>query len=458
MNIALSSLYPQQKKFFETNVTKSLKFRLENLQKLEQAIEQNHENIIQALNQDMNKSPAEALLSEVDFVLNEIRFIKKNLKSWMNPQKIKTPMYLWPAKSFLLPEPRGVVLIISPWNYPFRLSLSPLVGAISAGNCATLKLSEHTPHTSALIQKILQGIFSKDHIAVVEGGSEAGQELLTSPFDHIFFTGSSRVGKLVMQAAAKNLTPVTLEMGGKNPAILHKDAHLKSAVPRLLWSKFFNSGQTCLAPNFVFVHKSISENFLTQAKAIIQEWFGPSPENNPSLTRMIHLQHWEKLKNYLQQENIYYGGKTSQEKLFIEPTLILNPSWDSTLIKEEIFGPILPVIEYSDFDGVLEKLKAKAHPLTAYLFSQDKNIQNKFIEQIRCGSVMINDALSHANNIHMPFGGVKESGTGCYYGKHSFGAFSHHKPITKKSVLFDFAVRYPPYSLRKLKILRYLSR
>lgn len=455
---SLQSLFKDQKNFFSQNLTQDFHYRKQNLEKLKKAIQKYEKDIIDCLYKDLRRPESEALMGEIYFLLSEIHLAQKNLKSWMKPKKVKTPLFLLGTKSYEIPCPLGVVLIISPWNYPFRLSISPLIGALSAGNCAIIKVSEHSLHSSQLISQIISETFSKEEVAVVKGGVTQSQWLLENPFDHIFFTGSSRVGQLIVKAASRHLTPITLELGGKNPCFVHKDAHLKSAVRRVAWSKFLNNGQTCLSPNFVFVHKNILSSFLEQLKSTLDQWFGAHPEKSFSLSRIINQERWQQLQKHLTNESIYYGGKRDEKTLFMGPTLILNPPWKSPLVQKEIFGPILPILEYEDFQKTLDLVKSQDEPLAAYLFSKDKKIQNQFIKELKCGGCAINDAVLQASNFHLPFGGVKKSGWGRYHGKHSFDTFSHKKSVMKQYLRRDFKFRYPPYDEKKLRALKKMFR
>lgn len=446
---SIKILFESQRKFFHKNLTQSLLHRQDSLYRLKKAIYKYEKSIVSCLYKDLKKPEAESLVGEVYFLLNEIRWAQKNLKNWMRPQKVPTPFVLWGHKSYVVPCPLGVVLIISPWNYPFRLSLSPLIGALSAGNCAILKPSEKAPHSAELLKTIISEAFPHEHVEVVTGGCQEAQELLKNPFDHIFFTGSERVGKSILETSLPHLTPLTLELGGTNPCFVHKDAHLKSAVRRIAWSKFINNGQTCLAPNFVFVHKNILPSFLEGLTLTLKGWV-----EKQALPRIVDQKHWESLCGLLDGHNIYYGGKRDKDSLFMEPTLILNPPWKSPLVQQEIFGPLLSVLEYTDFKEALKLVQTQKTPLAAYLFTHDKSIEDQFIKELKCGGCAINDAVLQAHNLHLPFGGLKESGWGCYHGKHSFHTFSHKKALMKGVSHYDFSARFPPYTEKKLEFLK----
>ena len=445
-------LLQQQQSFFHTGRPQQFHHRLENLAKLRKTLTDREGDILQALSKDLGKSDIEAQVSEIDFLLKEIQWAQKHLKSWMKPKKAKTPLFLKPARSYLLPCPLGVVLIMAPWNYPLRLALCPLVGALAAGNCAILKLSPHAHHTSLLIQELIAQAFPPDLVAVLIGDVEEVQELLSHPLGHVFFTGSRQVGSLVAQSAAQHLTPVTLELGGQNPAVVHRDANLRVTVKRLAWAKCLNSGQTCVAPNFAFVHKSILPHFLQELKTVLETW-----SRHHSWGKIINAFHWERLNSYLKNQNIIHGGQSDRERLTLEPTLLLNPSWDSPVMQEEIFGPLLPVLEYECIEELMEFLLKRSAALSAYLFTYDTRLQKKFVKNIRCGSICINDAVIQVNNQHLPFGGVGESGHGCYHGEYSFLTFSHLRTVMEKPFFFDSCLRYPPYTQQRKKWLRWLA-
>ena len=449
---SITPLFEAQKQFFRKNETRAYQHRIASLSRLKKTLQKYEKDIVLCLHKDLKKPEVETLVGEFYFLLDEIRWAQKNLKSWMKPQKVKTPLMLWNHKSYEIPSPLGVVLIISPWNYPFRLLLSPLIGALAAGNCALLKPSEKAPHSSKLLQTIISEAFHPHHVSVITGGVKESEELLQKPFDHIFFTGSKAIGRLVLQASLTHLTPVTLELGGSNPVFVHKDCHLDSTVLRIAWSKFLNNGQTCLAPNFVFVHKDILDPFLEKLKSILTSWL--KEKQKTSLSCIIDEAHWNTLNHYLENHNIYYGGQKDKKTLFIEPTLILNPPFDSPLVKEEIFGPLLSILEYKDFQSTLEQVKTLPPPLASYLFTKNKQIQRKFLTELQCGGVAINDAVLQAQNFHLPFGGVKESGWGNYHGKHSFDSFSHRKALMTTNSFYDFDIRFPPYTEKKLELLK----
>lgn len=442
-----------QKTFFRTNKTKDISFRLDALQKLRSAIKKYEKELMNALKADLNKSEFEAYSTEIGFVLEEIRFTIRNIRKWVKPEKVKTPLTHIGSKSFLYSEPYGVILIVAPWNYPFQLAIGPLIGAIAAGNCAIIKPSELTPKTSELLARLVEEIFPKEYISVVFGGVEESQALLNEKTDYIFFTGSVIVGKIFMEAAAKNLTPVTLELGGKSPCIIHKDANLKVAAKRIAWGKFTNSGQTCIAPDYLYVHQNIKDEFLLHLKNAIKELYGENPLDNPNYTRIVSEKHFNRLKSFLNNGEILLGGKSNPKTLVIEPTVLTNITWEDSVMKDEIFGPILPVLEYDVLTHVIEGIHRHPNPLALYLFSENNNVQQEVVNSISFGGGCINDTVYHFVSPYLPFGGVGSSGIGAYHGKGSFDTFSHKKSILKQTTLFDIPVRYPntKNGLKKIK-------
>jgi aldehyde dehydrogenase (NAD+) len=445
-----NALVEKQRAYFLTGKTKDLEFRIKALEKLRQVVQSHELELTGALKADLNKSEFDAYATEIGFVLYEIRFVLKHLKSWMKPRKVKTPMTHIGSVSMIYPEPYGVSLIIAPWNYPFQLAVAPLIGAIAAGNCAILKPSELTPTTSALLAKLINENFQDDFIAVVEGDVATSQALLAEQFDYIFFTGSVPVGKVIMEAAAKNLTPVTLELGGKSPCIVDEKANLKLAAKRIAWGKFLNGGQTCIAPDYLYVQKSIKEPFLLLLKEAIADMFGEIE----TYTRIVSEKHFLRLQEFLQHGLIYVGGDSDQEALKIEPTVLTNITWNDPVMADEIFGPILPVLEFEDIDEVIHQIQQKPNPLALYVFSESNDVQNKVINHISFGGGCINDTIYHITSPYLPFGGVGSSGIGAYHGKGSFDTFSHEKSVLKQTTKFDIPFRYPNVKdgLKKIKM------
>ncbi|TCS94929.1 aldehyde dehydrogenase [Hazenella coriacea] len=433
----------KQKDFFYSGKTRDYSFRMQRLQQLREAIQRYEPDILTALRKDLNKSEKEAYITEIGFLLEEIKHTMKNLKKWMTPQKVKTPLTLVGSKSYIYPEPYGVSLIIAPWNYPFQLSMAPLVGAIAAGNCAVIKPSEYTPNTSKMMIQMLEGIFEKEFVTMVEGDVEVSSALLEEPFDHIFFTGSVPVGKIVMEKAAKTLTPVTLELGGKSPAIVAEDANLDLAAKRLIWGKFVNAGQTCVAPDYLYVHKDIKEELLVKMKQVITSFYGDKPLENPDYVRIVSEKHFHRLEQFIQDGEVVVGGETDASRCVIAPTLLENVSWDSPVMQDEIFGPILPILPFTQLDDVIQLVREQPKPLALYFFSENPAVQEKVIQSIPFGGGCINDTLVHLASPYLPFGGVGTSGLGNYHGKFSFETFSHLKSIVKQTTRFDLSVRYP---------------
>ncbi len=443
-----------QKFFFNQGHTRPYKFRYQMLQKLEGLIRDNSVQIGQALYKDLKKPEQEALVSEIAVTLEEITLAKKHLKSWMAPVSRKSPLTLMPAKSRIYYEPLGTVLIIGPWNYPFQLVISPLIGAIAAGNCATIKPSELTPATAQLVDDLIAATFPSEYLSVIQGGVPETTELLKLQFDHIFFTGSTPVGHIVMQAAAKNLVPVTLELGGKSPTIVCDDANLDLAARRIVWGKFYNAGQTCVAPDFVYVHQSVVDQFHQKLVKAITEQFGEAPKQSPDLARIVNLKNLERLQRMLDPKKISYGGEVAADDLYIAPTLMRQVDWQDRVMSEEIFGPILPILTYQSIDEVYKTLQEQPKPLSAYLFSESLSERDRFLKQLSFGGGCINDVVVHVGNPYLPFGGVGDSGIGNYHGQSSFLLFSHSKSVMHRYKWFDFSVRYAPYSKKKLRFLK----
>ncbi|MGG3523950.1 aldehyde dehydrogenase [Bacillus pseudomycoides] len=451
----IQQLIQEHRQFFHNDYTKSLQFRLKQLEKLKISIQQYENQVLSALYQDLHKSEFEAYAAEIGFTLNSINFIMKYLKQWMKPQKVKTPIHFLPSKSYIIKEPYGTVLIIGPFNYPFQSLIEPLIGAIAAGNCAVLKPSENAPNVSTVINKIISETFDKQYIRVIEGDRETTSLLIHAPFDYIFFTGSVQVGKIVMEAAAKNLVPVTLELGGKGPAIVDETANLDIAAKRIIWGKFINAGQSCIAPDYVIAHKSVKVKLISKMKEIITRFYGSDVSKSNDYGRIVNERQFDRLISILEkdQNHIIFGGNSSRSHLYIEPTLLEVKSWDDAAMKEEIFGPILPIMEYNDLDGVIHMVNNHPKPLALYVFTENKNVEKQVLGRISFGGGCVNDTMSHMANLHLPFGGLGNAGFGSYHGKHSFDTFTHRKSILKKSSRIDLGFVFPPYR-NKIKILR----
>lgn len=453
MIINIDTLLKEQKDFFNSGATKSLDFRIKNLKKLKKAISEHEKEISLALKEDLSKSEFEGYVTETGMVYEEINFMLKNMKSLLKKKTVRTPLTQFLSKSTIYHEPYGNVLIISPWNYPFQLALIPLVGAIACGNCAIIKPSEYSKATSAIINKIISKTFSKNYIAVVEGDKDVSKDLLNHKFDLIFFTGSTNVGRIVMQKAAINLTPVILELGGKSPCIVDKTADIKLAAKRIVWGKCLNSGQTCVAPDYLLVHKSVKDELIKELIKNSEKFYGENPEKNPNFPKIINKNHFERLKELLKSGDIIYGGNYNALTNKISLTLIDNVSWNDKIMEEEIFGPIFPIIEYENEDEFINIINSRPRPLSLYLFTTSKEMEKKIINNISYGGGCINDTMVHLATSYMGFGGVGDSGIGSYHGKNSIEAFSHKKSILKKSNLIDIPLRYPPY-LNKIKLIK----
>ncbi|RUN49683.1 aldehyde dehydrogenase, partial [Staphylococcus epidermidis] len=435
------------KAFFNTHKTKNLKFRKQQLKLLSKNIK-NHENeLLDALYKDLGKSKVEAYATEIGILLKSIKLMRKELKNWSKTKQTDTPLYLFPTKSYIKKEPYGTVLIIGPFNYPVQLVFEPLIGAIAAGNTAIVKPSELTPHVAIVIRDIIEDTFDETYVSVVEGGIEETQTLLSLPFDYIFFTGSEKVGKIVYEAAARKLIPVTLELGGKSPVIVDDTANIKVASERISFGKFTNAGQTCVAPDYILVQRKVKNDLIKALKKTITEFYGENIEKSPDFGRIVNQKHFNRLNDLLQihKDNVVFGGNSSKEDLYIEPTLLDNITNDNKIMKEEIFGPILPIITYDNFDEVLEIIQSKSKPLSLYLFSEDENMTHRVLEELSFGGGAINDTLMHLANPNLPFGGVGSSGIGQYHGKYSFDTFSHMKSYTFKSTRLESSLFFPPY-------------
>jgi aldehyde dehydrogenase (NAD+) len=456
MNV-IRDILSAQERFVESGRARDLDFRLENLHRLKKRIIEKEAAIFDALKKDLSKSPYESYLTEVGVVLDEIRLAIRRLKSWARPRKAKTPLYLWFASSRIYSEPYGKVLIIAPWNYPFLLSISPLIGSMAAGNCSVLKPSEYAGHTAAVISEIMDAHFDRGHIAVVEGDAEVGEALLAQRFDYIFFTGSPTVGKRVMSAAAEHLTPLTLELGGKSPCIVDRDADLEPAARRIVFGKFINAGQTCIAPDYLLVHRSNISTLLERMRKHLIRFYGEDPRNSPDYARIINRRHFDRLQVLLEKGDVVIGGQCDPYNLYMAPTVITNLSWDDPVMQDEIFGPILPILEFEDLSAAIASINSRPKPLALYVFSNRRENYRKVIDEVPFGAGCINDTVVHFANPHLPFGGVGNSGMGRYHGKASFDIFSHQKSILKKSFAFDPPLRYPPYK-NKLSILKKILR
>ena len=441
---------------FKKGKTRPLSWRIRQLHQLRRMLEERTGEFSKALYDDLRKSDFEAQTAEIHMVISEIEFIAKNLADWVKPEKVSTPIVHQPAQSYIQREPLGVVLIIGPWNYPIQLSLSPLIGAIAAGNCTLLKPSELAPASSAVMAKWLPEYLDSECIQVIEGGIPETTAVLKEKFDHIFFTGSGHVGKIVMAAAAKHLTPVTLELGGKSPCIVDNKVDLATAARRIIWGKCFNSGQTCVAPDYILAHKDIEPALVEELRKTLNKFYGADPQKSKDLARIINNRNFKRLVTLLGDEEVAIGGETDEEDLYIAPTVLRNVSPDSPIMEEEIFGPILPVLTFANMDEAIDIINSKDKPLALYVFSNNKDRIQQVLTQTSSGGACVNDTITHMVNPHLPFGGVGPSGMGAYHGRMTFETFCHKKSVLNKSTRIDPAIRYPPYSDTKLKWIKRL--
>jgi aldehyde dehydrogenase (NAD+) len=440
---------------YKTNI----KYRKETLIKLLNTIILHEAEIVQALQDDFNKPEFEAVVTETNYVISELKDTIKNLYKWAKPRKVFPSLLNFPSTDFIYKEPYGKVLIIAPWNYPFQLALCPLIAAIAAGNQVVLKPSELTPKTEEIISKIIEKTFPVNHVEVIKGGAEVSQKLLSQRWDYIFFTGSVAVGKIVAKSASINLTPVTLELGGKNPCIIDETANLKLAAKRIVWGKFINAGQTCIAPDYILIQKEMKNHFLEYLKKEITKAYGDNPALSPDFARIINAKNWLRLANMIDEDKVLFGGQTNIEDRFISPTLIEVSDTDSLIMKDEIFGPLLPILTYENENDMHTIISKYEKPLAFYVFSDNKSFSKKIMQKYSFGGGCINDTVIHFSNKRLPFGGVGHSGIGAYHGRLSFDLFSHKKGIVKKANWLDLPLRYAPYNdkLNSIKkILKWL--
>lgn len=447
------------RQYFNTGVTKSYQFRKEQLQKLKQAVFEHESDLYDALFADLKKSPEETWVTEIGFVISELNTTLRNLRSWMQPERTGTNLLNLPSSSYVMKEPLGIVLIIAPWNYPLNLLFTPLIGAIAAGNCVVMKPSEFAPATSTVMKKIVEESFASEYILFVEGdGREVIPQLIKNfVFDHIFYTGSTAVGKIIYKMAAEQLVPVTLELGGKSPCIVESDANCKVAARRIAVAKFTNAGQMCVAPDYVLVHESKKDELIQSLASTIQQFFGDKPGDSYGYCKMINTKQFARVITYLSQGTIIYGGKNDKENLFIEPTIMTDVSLDASVMKDEIFGPVLPVIPFTTSEEAKNIIAVNPNPLALYIFTSSKKKEKQWLEDIAFGGGCINNASWHLTNHNLPFGGRGSSGTGNYHGKYSFETFSHKKAIMKTPAWFDPAIKYPPFE-GKLKLFKWVIR
>jgi aldehyde dehydrogenase (NAD+) len=443
--LPITELLAQQRAFFATGASQSLAFRKQQLRSLLSALERFDSPLQEALWQDLHKPEFEAYGSELGFVKGEIKLLLKQLDRWAKPEKFAIAPVQFPGQAYRVPEPLGVVLIISPWNYPVQLLLAPLVGAIAAGNCAILKPSELTPQVSAVLAQLISATFAPDYVALVEGGVETSQALLAEPFDHLFFTGGTAIGKIVMAAAARHLTPVTLELGGKSPCIVEPDADLAVAARRIAWGKCINAGQTCIAPDYLLVHETIRQPLLELIRQEILNFYGEDPQQSPDYCRIVSPSHWDRLQGLIDPAKVFFGGQGDRADRYLAPTILTDVTWDDAVMADEIFGPILPVLTYGELGEAIAAINARPKPLALYLFGGDRQTQQQVQQQTSSGGLCFNDVILQISTPNMPFGGIGPSGLGAYHGKASFERFSHYKSILKRPFWLDLNFRYPPY-------------
>ena len=443
-----------QRAFFNTNKTKSIDFRIEQLNKLKTVIKQNESVLYEAIYKDFKKSEFETYSTELLLLYNDIHIAIKNCREWSSKKRVSGNLLNFPSSGYVIPEPLGVALIIGAWNYPYQLSLAPAIAAIAAGNTVILKPSEIAFYSGNAIAKMINENFSPDYFAVIEGGVGETTDLLKHKFDKIFFTGSTSTGKIIYEAAAKQLTPVTLELGGKSPAIITKDCNLKDSVKRLAWGKFINAGQTCIAPDYVLVEESIKDKFIDTLKEYILKTDYSFANNN--YVQIINDKHFNRLINLIDKNKICFGGKNDSAERYIEPTILTDITFDDKIMQEEIFGPLLPIISFTNINDVIKGIKKMPKPLSCYVFTNNDKIKNKIINELSFGGGCINDTIMHISNDNLPFGGIGDSGTGSYHGEAGFRTFSHYKSILEKPFWYEPNLKYPPYSTKKLYWIRKL--
>jgi aldehyde dehydrogenase (NAD+) len=441
---------------FETGVTKALSWRLSQLDALEHFLTEREQDILDALHADLGKPATEAWGSEIALPLSELRLTRKKLASWMKPARVRTSLVAMPGRSYVYREPLGVTLIIAPWNYPFHLVVLPLIGALAAGNCVMLKPSEIAANVSALVAKWLPKYLDRKAVQVMEGGVPETTALLRQRWDHIFYTGNAPVGRIVMEAAAKHLTPVTLELGGKSPCIVDESADLDTTAKRIVYGKFYNAGQTCVAPDYVLVHDRVHDALINRMASTLREFYGENPQQSPDFARIINERHHARLTRLLGNQTVVTGGETDVSDRYIAPTILKNVEEGDAVMREEIFGPILPVISVASIDSAIAFVNRHAKPLALYLFARDRDVQDRVLARTSAGGTTINHVWLHFGVPQLPFGGVGESGMGAYHGRQSFETFSHRRSVLKKPTLPDLPILFPPYSVRKLRWIKKL--
>ena len=451
----LKELVSAQRRYWNSGATRSVGFRRDMLEKLERAVVSRERELLSALREDLGKAPYESYACEVGMTLAELRCAKSHLTRWAAPKGRPSPMALFPAKSRVVADPYGVALIMSPWNYPVQLTLVPLISALAAGNCAVVKPSAYAPACSAVLKALISDIFPREYAAVVEGGRAENSALLEERFDYIFFTGSTEVGRTVMRAAAEFLTPVTLELGGKSPVIIGRDADLKLAARRLAWGKFLNAGQTCVAPDHVWVPEGMRDALVEELGKQIRALYGENPLESPDLPKIVNEKHFNRVNGLIQREKTAIGGKSDPVTRRIEPTVLVDVTETDAVMGEEIFGPVLPILTYTDLEELLARQQQKPRPLALYLFTRDRRAEERILRMVPSGGVCVNDTVVHLANPNVPFGGVGASGMGACHGKAGFDTFTHYRTVVRRGAL-DLPVRYPPYGGKGLGLLKKL--
>lgn len=450
------TIVSELRKSFRDRRTQSYSWRMSQLDALRRMLVENVESISDAIASDLGKPHFESYTTEISFLIAEIDHTRKHLAKWMKPSKVKSALVVQPASSKIYKDARGLVLVIGAWNYPLQLSLGPAIGAIAAGNCVVVKPSEISPNTSAIMAGLLPHYMDQDCVRVVEGGIPETTDLLEQKWDYIFYTGNGHVGRIIMSAAAKHLTPVTLELGGKSPAIVDKDVDIKVAAKRIVWGKFTNAGQTCVAPDYILVHERVHDRLVEELKAAVLEFYGDSPIDSPDYGRIVNQRHHQRLVKLLESGTVVHGGEHDESEKFIEPTLLTEVAPDSALMNDEIFGPLLPILKVSNIDDAIDFINERDKPLALYVFTKNKSVSQRVLRHTSSGGGCVNHVLLHLLVPGLPFGGVGESGMGGYHGKHSFELFSHSKSILDKSTLVDPSLMYPPYDDFKKKVLKRL--
>ncbi len=453
--MSIKTTIHQQRAFFNSNITKDIQYRKKALKRLEKLLQENETALYTAIYSDFQKSEFETYTTELSIIYHEISVALKKLSSWAKPKRVASDMLNFPSKSYIYSEPLGSVLIIGAWNYPYGLSLAPVITALAAGNTVILKPSEISIHTSNIMAKLINENFDSHYFCVIEGGVETTTEILEEKFDKIFFTGSTMVGRIVYQAAAKYLTPVVLELGGKSPTFILKDADITISAKRIVWAKFLNAGQTCVAPDYLLIEDCIKEKFVQALKKEIDKQFSQLEDN---YVQIINERNFKRLESLIEEEKVIYGNKRDPQKRLITPTLLDNVTFEDKIMQEEIFGPLLPIISFDNLDDVIKELKTRPKPLSCYIYTQNSKCSDKIIQEFSFGGGAINDSVMHLTSENLPFGGVGESGMGSYHGKFGFDEFSHFKSILKKNTFFEFPIKYAPYSAFKLKIIKILSK